>query len=308
MAGANVSEFVLGGVAACGACLFSNPLEVVKTRMQLQGELKARGTYQRHYRNVFHAFFTIGRVDGLLALQKGLVPALWYQLFMNGVRLGSYQCLVNLGLTKNRKGEVSVPRSVAAGAVAGCTGAFFGSPFYMVKTHLQAQSHNVIAVGYQHTHSSFTTAILHIFREGGVTGLWRGVTAAVVRVSAGSAAQLSTFSTSKELVIKANLFHPQSIAVPLLAGMASGVVVVCVMTPFDVISTRLYNQGLDARGKGLYYSGFTDCLLKIYQKEGLLGFYKGWSASWFRLAPHTVLSLLFWDEARKLYKKARGAV
>ncbi|XP_022104222.1 solute carrier family 25 member 35-like [Acanthaster planci] len=308
MSSANVSEFFLGGVAACGACLFSNPLEVVKTRMQLQGELKARGTYHRHYRHVFHAFYTIGRVDGLRALQKGLVPALWYQLFMNGVRLGSYQCLVNLGLTRNAKGEVSVLRSVAAGAFAGCTGAFISSPFYMVKTHLQAQSHSVIAVGYQHQHTSFTAAVLHIFREGGVTGLWRGATAAMVRVSFGSAAQLSTFSTSKEMVLKTNFFHPQSVAVPLFASMASGVAVVCVMTPFDVISTRLYNQGLDTGGKGVYYSGFADCLAKIYKKEGLFGFYKGWSASWFRTAPHTVLSLLFWDEARKLYKKLKGLV
>ena len=35
-----VEECVTGGLAASGACLFSNPLEVVKTRMQLQGELQ----------------------------------------------------------------------------------------------------------------------------------------------------------------------------------------------------------------------------------------------------------------------------
>ena len=72
-------DFLMSGLAACGACLFTNPLEVVKTRMQLQGELRAPGTYQRHYRNVFHAFITIGKVDGLAALQKGLAPALLYQ-------------------------------------------------------------------------------------------------------------------------------------------------------------------------------------------------------------------------------------
>lgn len=83
-------DFLMSGVAACGACVFTNPLEVVKTRMQLQGELQAPGTYQRHYRNVFHAFFTIGKVDGLAALQKGLGPALLYQFLMNGIRLGTY--------------------------------------------------------------------------------------------------------------------------------------------------------------------------------------------------------------------------
>ena len=125
-------EFLLGGVAACGAGFFTNPLEVVKTRMQLQGELKARGQYAVHYKNVFHAFYNIGRVDGIVALQKGLVPALWYQFCMNGFRLGAYQCFINMGLTKDSKGKTSYLQSVAAGAAAGCIGAWFGSPIYMV--------------------------------------------------------------------------------------------------------------------------------------------------------------------------------
>jgi solute carrier family 25 protein 34/35 len=47
------------------------------------------------------------RADGLRALQKGLVPAMWYQLVMNGVRLGSYQSLVNAGFvhSKPKPGE-----------------------------------------------------------------------------------------------------------------------------------------------------------------------------------------------------------
>ena len=126
-------EFLLGGVAACGAGFFTNPLEVVKTRMQLQGELKARGEYTKHYRHVFHAFYAIGKYDGILALQKGLVPALWYQFFMNGFRLGAYQVMVNFGLTRDKDGNVSLPRCVAAGAAAGCAGAAVGSPVYMVR-------------------------------------------------------------------------------------------------------------------------------------------------------------------------------
>ena len=125
-------EFLIGGVAACGAGLFTNPLEVAKTRMQLQGELVAKGQYTVHYRNVFHAFYTIGRVDGILALQKGLVPALWYQFFMNGVRFGVFQCFTKWGLTCDQKGKISFPRTVCAGAVAGCFGAALGSPIYMV--------------------------------------------------------------------------------------------------------------------------------------------------------------------------------
>lgn len=126
-------EFLLGGLAACGAGFFTNPLEVAKTRQQLQGELKAKGQYAVHYRNVVHAFYTVGKVEGLRALQKGLVPAMWYQFFMNGCRLGSYQWFENLGFTKDNQGKQSVYRCVFAGALAGCIGAVVGSPFYMVR-------------------------------------------------------------------------------------------------------------------------------------------------------------------------------
>ncbi|CAM1323684.1 SLC25A34 (predicted) [Pycnogonum litorale] len=126
-----MTEFLLGGSAASAAGLFTNPLDVVKTRMQLQGELKARGLYVKHYKNVFHAFYTIGRYDGIFALQKGLGSAVLYQFFMNGIRLGTFQCCVNLGLTSSRHGDVSIPLSIITGACAGVLSAIITSPLYM---------------------------------------------------------------------------------------------------------------------------------------------------------------------------------
>jgi len=64
-------EYVCGAMSGTAACVFTNPLDVVKTRLQLQGELQARGQHVVHYRNTLHAFYTIARNDGILALQKG---------------------------------------------------------------------------------------------------------------------------------------------------------------------------------------------------------------------------------------------
>ncbi|KAG9351696.1 hypothetical protein JZ751_022947 [Albula glossodonta] len=297
-------DFILSGVAACGACLFTNPLEVVKTRMQLQGELKSRGSYQVYYRNVFHAFYTIGKVDGIAGLQKGLAPGLLYQFFMNGVRLGSYAIIETSGYI-HTDGKVSTTKSTIAGAVAGVVGAVMGSPIYLVKTHLQSQSTSSIAVGHQYKHRGMFHALAAIHREHGILGLWRGSSAAVPRVSIGSAAQLSTFSGSKEFVAELQVFPEDSWLIALTAGMISSVVVVLAMTPFDVVSTRLYNQPVDRLGKGQLYKGFSDCFSKTLKKEGLTGLYKGLGASYFRLGPHTILSLLFWNELRKLYQRYR---
>lgn len=294
-------EFLLGGLAACGAGFFTNPLEVVKTRIQLQGELRARGHYTVHYRNVFHAFYAIGKHDGLRALQSGLSPALWYQFFMNGTRLGAYHIMEDLHLTKNSNGSVNVGRSILAGATAGCIGAFVGSPFYLVKVQLQAQSAAPIAVGYQHHHEGMMPALTRIYRKEGVRGLWRGANAALLRVSSGSAMQLTTFSKIKSHINHLAIFRERSWLEALVASSASGVVVVATMTPFDVCCTRLYNQPTDATGKGVLYSNVLDCFVKVFKAEGLMGFYKGVTASFLRLGPHTVLSLVFWSELRREY-------
>lgn len=119
-------DFALGALACCAACMFTNPLEVVKTRLQLQGELCARGSYQRHYRGVLQALWVVGRTDGLRGLQKGLSAGLIYQGVMNGVRLGSYSYCEALGITSFHGG------SLLSGAGAGALGAFIASPAYLV--------------------------------------------------------------------------------------------------------------------------------------------------------------------------------
>uniref|UniRef100_A0A803JV40 Solute carrier family 25 member 34 n=1 Tax=Xenopus tropicalis TaxID=8364 RepID=A0A803JV40_XENTR len=120
-------DFVLGASACCMACVFTNPLEVVKTRLQLQGELRSRGTYTRHYRGVLQAMVAVGQADGLRGLQKGLTAGLLYQAMMNGVRFYLYSHAEGIGLTEQPGGNI------AAGAVAGATGAFVGSPAYLVR-------------------------------------------------------------------------------------------------------------------------------------------------------------------------------
>ncbi|XP_012688470.1 LOW QUALITY PROTEIN: solute carrier family 25 member 34-like [Clupea harengus] len=286
-------DFALGALACCGACLFTNPMEVVKTRLQLQGELRAHGSYQRHYRGVLQALWLVGRNDGLRGLQKGLCVGLLYQGSMNSVRLGFYSYTEAAGLTQAPVGNI------LAGAVAGALGAFVASPAYLVKTHLQAQTVQTIAVGHQHNHQGVSSAFATIYRREGLVGLWRGVNGAVPRVMVGSAAQLTTFSSAKEWVSHTEWFHPHSCLVALTAAMLSGVVVTITMTPFDVVSTRLYNQPVDEFRRGLLYRGFSDCMLKVSQAEGLLGLYKGIWPVFLRLAPHTVLSMLLWDLMRQ---------
>ncbi|XP_069731058.1 solute carrier family 25 member 34 isoform X1 [Phaenicophaeus curvirostris] len=270
-----VTDLVLGAAAGCLACVFTNPLEVVKTRLQLQGELQPPGTYPRHYRGVLRAAGAVCRADGLRGLQKGLAAGLLYQGLMNGVRFYCYSHAEDAGWTAYPGG------TVAAGAVAGAVGAFVGSPAYLVKTHLQAQTQAAVAVGHQHNHESISGAFESIYRQHGVAGLWRGVSGAVPRVAVGSAAQLATFASAKDWVCEHQWFGEGSWAAVLAGGMVSGVAVAVTMTPFDVISTRLYNQPVEADGTppplspGQALPGFFGLRPANLQQRGAAGLVQG---------------------------------
>lgn len=72
------------------------------------------------------------------------------------------------------------------------------------------------------------------------------------------------------------------------------------MTPADVIATRIYNDSLDKHGKGVLYKGIFDCITKIFKTEGPLGFYKGFWPNYTRTGPHATLLLVFFDEFKHI--------
>lgn len=73
------------------------------------------------------------------------------------------------------------------------------------------------------------------------------------------------------------------------------------MLSFIILIPYVYIfSGVDAKGRGLLYSGLIDCFIKIGKSEGFFGFYKGIGANYMRLAPHGALCLLFWDYLKDL--------
>ncbi|XP_063530875.1 solute carrier family 25 member 35-like isoform X2 [Cydia strobilella] len=300
-------DFVVGGIAGVGAAIFSNPFDVVKTRMQLQGELRARSQHAVHYRNIPHAMYTIVKHDGVTALQKGLVPALWFQLVVNGVRLGIYQQADNQGLLRDEKNNTKFTNSLVMGAFAGMIGAFFGSPLQLVKTQLMSYSSEKIAVGTQHAHTGMTYAMRKIYKKNGLGGLWRGAHGMMIRNSIGSATQIASYAVCKEWMDDNDMFQQSKYLSAFVASNIGAVVKTISLTPMDVIMTRLYNQAVDVNGQGLLYSGIVDCAKKITKAEGLLAFYKGMGPSYLRQAPHTVLLLVFWDMLKDFQKSFEKA-
>ncbi|VVD02639.1 unnamed protein product, partial [Leptidea sinapis] len=300
----DITDMAMGGTSAMFATLFTNPIEVVKTRLQLQGEL-SKGKHTVIYRNVPHALFVIARSEGLVALQSGLPAMLGFQFCLNTFRLGVYRISERRGFTITSEGRTSVVRGALAAGVGGALGSIAGTPFFLVKTRLQAQSAKAIAVGHQHTHSGTWDALRDIYRKEGVKGLFRGVGPQIPRGAVGSGSQMVSFAYAKEWLRDRGLCQ-SPLLLSFMGANLGGIVMTLCLNPFDVLATRLSNQPVDINNRGKLYKGMTDCFIKMLRSEGGAAFYKGLGANYLRLGPHTVLLLVCWDQLKLLEEYFRS--
>ncbi|KAJ3895174.1 mitochondrial carrier domain-containing protein [Lentinula edodes] len=301
--------FILGGIAACIAVTISNPAEVIKTRLQLQGELAKEGAI-RVYQHAPDAFVKTWKNEGIKGLQRGLGPAYMYQILLNGSRLGFYEPF-RRGINElvGRSSEEQIPiTSVLAGASSGAVGASLGNPLFLIKARMQAYS-PALPVGAQHYYKNSFDALSTIFRAERFRGLVRGIDAAILRTSMGSSVQLPSYNFTKNQLVKRGILPDNNAWTFLASSFVSGACVCVVMQPADTALTRMYNQPTirNAEGKivGALYKNPIDCLWKTFKTEGVRGWYKGSTAHFLRIAPHTIVTLTANDLIINLYKKVR---
>ncbi|TDL28104.1 oxaloacetate carrier [Rickenella mellea] len=301
-----LEAFICGGLAASTAVTVSNPAEVAKTRLQLQGEL-VKGGGPKVYKNVLDVFAKTWRNEGLRGIQRGLGPAYIYQILLNGSRLGFYEPLRRgfNRLVGRPSAEQIAATSLTAGAASGVIGASLGNPLFLIKARMQAYS-PALPVGTQHYYKNSFHALSMIFKAERWRGLVRGMDAATLRTSMGSSVQLPSYNWTKNRLVEKGISNSNSVWTFLASSAVSGACVCLVMQPADTALTRMYNQPTqrlnNGRTVGLLYKNPIDCLWKTLKTEGPFGWYKGSTAHFLRIAPHTIITLTANDLIINLYK------
>ncbi|KDN39207.1 hypothetical protein RSAG8_08978, partial [Rhizoctonia solani AG-8 WAC10335] len=301
-------SFGIGGLAACTAVTLSNPAEVAKTRLQLQGELQFKGA-PKVYKNVFDVFIKTWKNEGIRGIQRGLGPAYVYQILLNGSRLGFYEPFRrSFNSIIGRQGTEQIfGTSITAGAASGLVGACLGNPLFLIKARMQAYS-PTLPVGAQHYYRNSFAALKEIFKAEGLRGYIRGMDAAILRTCMGSSVQLPSYNWAKTTLVKRGIASADSTWTFLASSTVSGICVCLVMQPADTALTRMYNQptvpGPNGRMIGALYKNPIDCLWKTLKIEGPLAWYKGSTAHFLRIAPHTIVTLTANEIYLALYQKA----
>jgi solute carrier family 25 oxoglutarate transporter 11 len=116
-----------GGIGS----LAGTPCDLALVRMQADSTLPE--AQRRNYKNVFHAFATIVRTEGLLSCWKGATPTVVRAMALNLGMLTSYDMVKeNMEKREYSKNQAWVGASLVSGAVASTV----SLPFDNVKTKL----------------------------------------------------------------------------------------------------------------------------------------------------------------------------
>lgn len=291
-----LENFIYAATAASTAVVFTNPFDLAKTRLQLQGERISAGVGKRVYSGPVDCIVKTIRVEGLAGAQRGLSTAMTREAVLNFFRVGMFEPVLKMYHPKSKDGvPAPLHLKIAAGITTGSTAALVSNPLDLMKTRMQAQASGPNAsVGYQHSFSGVAHGFRSLFQNEGVLGLWKGISPSVARLALGSSGQLASYSHIKENALAKG--YTDGPLLHICTSFISVVFGVTAMNPLDVIRTRLYNQ---PTGADMLYSSGIDAAYKIARYEGVSAFMKGWVAHYMRGAPHVALIFVFLEQLKK---------
>ncbi|XP_068604780.1 kidney mitochondrial carrier protein 1-like isoform X1 [Brachionichthys hirsutus] len=308
MSDAPWKPFVFGGIASVVAECGTFPIDLAKTRLQVQGQVGDSKYREVRYRGMTHALRSIMREEGLRALYSGISPAVLRQVSYGTMKLGTYQNLKRL--QADRLEDETLLANMMCGIFSGVVSSSIANPTDVLKIRMQAQG-TVIQ-------GSMMGNFINIYQEEGTRGLWKvqtgssslihgsarpltgvcaapqGVSLTAQRAAIVAGVELSVYdATKKHLILSGYMgdtFHTH-----FLSSITCGLAGALTSNPVDVVRTRMMNE----RG-GALYRGTLDCMVQTLRTEGFRAFYKGFFPNWLRLGPWNIIFFLTYEQLKKL--------
>lgn len=154
--------------------VFTNPLEIVKIRLQVQGEAVKKGVEAAPKRTAMW----IIRNLGLVGLYKGATACLARDVPFSAIYFPTYSHLKRDMFGESPTKKLGILQLLAAGAIAGMPAAYFTTPFDVIKTRLQVEARKG-----ETTYTGLTHAAKTIYKEEGFRAFFKGGPARILRSS-----------------------------------------------------------------------------------------------------------------------------
>ncbi|KAG2129872.1 mitochondrial carrier protein RIM2 [Suillus bovinus] len=308
-------HFIAGGLGGMCGAIVTSPFDVVKTRLQsslfrekhtsvgvVGGGVAAlpqrSGGLLWNFVETGHILRDIYRDESPRALFKGLGPTLVGVIPARSINFYTYGNGKQIIANHFNHGQENSYVHLAAAATAGIVTGTITNPIWVVKTRLQ-----LIASARRHS-SSFASAssgatagpsrafgssykmITQIFREEGIKGFYKGLSASYLGVTEGTI-QWVLYERLKRLSAGTEGREGMAEWFGMLGSAGTAKCVASLITyPHEVLRTRLRQPSVNGVVK---YTGLWQTLRIVIAEEGARSLYGGLSAHLMRVVPNAAV-------------------
>jgi solute carrier family 25 2-oxodicarboxylate transporter 21 len=284
-------SFAAGAIAGISEILTMYPLDVVKTRVQLQDNT-AKGADR--YNGMVDCFRKIIKNEGFSRLYRGIAAPILMEAPKRATKFAANDEWGKIYRKMFGVSEMNQSISVLTGASAGATESFVVVPFELVKIRLQDK---------KSSYNGPIDVVKKVVALDGLLGLYTGLESTMWRHVLWNAGYFGVIFQAKKLLPKSETKQGQ-MTNDLVAGSIGGTFGTILNTPADVVKSRIQNT---VRVKGIVpkYNWTLPSIALVAKEEGLAALYKGFVPKVLRLGPGGGILLVVFTSVIDFYKKLK---
>jgi len=280
-----VAKIINGGIAGIVGVASVFPIDLAKTRLQNQR------VGHEVYKSMFDCLKKVISAEGFFGMYRGSAVNLLLITPEKAIKLTANDYFRHK--FSSDSGKIALRHEMLAGAGAGLCQISVTTPMELLK--IQGQDAGRTLAGGSTSpkvKASPTRIAIQLIREKGIAGLYKGVSATLLRDVSFSMIYFPLFahlsSLGNAIVPKAQnvseVRDKNSVFwVNFIAGCVAAGVSAVAVNPADVVKTRMQLINLGANETS--YNGMVHAFRDIYQKEGLGAFMKGAGCRVMYIAP-----------------------
>lgn len=277
-----VAGGITGGIEIC----ITFPTEYVKTQLQLdeKGERK-------RYNGIADCVKKTVKERGFFGLYRGLSVLLYGSIPKSAARFGAFEWLRHHMVDENNR--LSNSGKLLCGLGAGvCEAVVAVTPMETVKVKFINDQRSP-----KPQFKGFFHGVGMIVKTEGLAGVYKGLTATVIKQGSNQAIRFFVMESLKDLYKGGDPNKEVPKLVVGAFGAVAGAASVYGNTPIDVVKTRM--QGLEAKK----YKNTVDCARQIWKNEGPAAFYKGTVPRLSRVCLDVAITFMIYDSFMDWFNK-----